>query len=135
MKISSAHIQNYRSIQELDLNFSDRINVFVGANNVGKSNIFSALEWLVGPTYPTANRLDKQDFYLGNEEEPMEVKLSFDDGNDLIFSSTWHDTRGVERHGLHQKYGSGFINDGERERYVSASVGTDRRINLRCSDL
>lgn len=129
MKISSAHIQNYRSIQELDLNFSERINVFVGANNVGKSNIFSALEWLVGPMYPTGNRLDKQDFYLGNEEEPMEVKLSFDDGNDLIFSSTWRDTKGVERHGLHQKNGLGFINDGERERYVSASVGTDRRIN------
>lgn len=129
MKIFSAHIQNYRSIKELDLNFSERINVFVGANNVGKSNIFSALEWLVGPTYPTGNRLDKQDFYLGNEEEPMEVKLSFDDGNDLIFSSKWHDTKGVERHGLHQKCGLGFINDGERERYVSASVGTDRRIN------
>lgn len=129
MKILSAHVQNYRSIQELDLNFSERINVFVGANNVGKSNIFSALEWLVGPTYPTANRLDKQDFYLGNEEEPMEIRLSFDDGNHLAFSSTWYDSRGTERHGLHQGYGSGFINDGVREKYVSASVGTDSRIN------
>lgn len=127
MKILSARIQNYRSIQDLSLDFSGRINVFVGANNVGKSNIFSALEWLVGPTYPTANRLDKQDFYLGNEDAPMEIDLGFDDGNHLTFSSTWY-FNGTPRHGLHQNFGSGFINDGDREKYVSASVGTDRRI-------
>lgn len=128
MKIRSAHIQNYRSIEDLSLTFSERINVFVGANNVGKSNIISALEWLVGPTYPTANRLDRQDFYLGNEEAPMEIDLAFDDGNHLIYSSTWYDNRGTERHGLHQTFGYGFINDGDREKYISASVGTDRRI-------
>lgn len=108
------------------MEFSERINVFVGANNVGKSNIFSALEWLVGPVYPSSNRLDRQDFYLGDEDAGLEIDLGFNDGNHLIFSSTWHDNYGRDKHGLHQT--SGYISDEIRAKYVSASIGTDRRI-------
>ena len=37
MKIDKLTIRNYKSIKDLEL--SPRINVLIGANNVGKSNI------------------------------------------------------------------------------------------------
>ena len=51
MKIDKLTIKNYRSVRDLELSLSPRINVFIGANNVGKSNILSAMEYLLGPSY------------------------------------------------------------------------------------
>lgn len=48
MKIDKLTIKNYRSVRDLELSLSPRINVFIGANNVGKSNILSAMEYLLG---------------------------------------------------------------------------------------
>ena len=110
----------------MELDLSPRINVFIGANNVGKSNILSAMEYLLGPSYPTANRLERWDFYKGDEELPLGIELRFDDGNCLSFDSTWHDYRGNEKHGLN--YNGGYITDETRSSYVSASIGPDRRI-------
>jgi len=43
LKITSVRIQNYRSI--VDEQFTtDRLNLFVGLNDVGKSNILRALD-------------------------------------------------------------------------------------------
>ena len=83
----------------MELDLSPRINVFIGANNVGKSNILSAMEYLLGPSYPTANRLERWDFYKGDEELPLGIELRFDDGNCLSFDSTWHDYRGMKSMG------------------------------------
>ncbi len=126
MKVDRVSIRNYKSIQSLDLDLSPRINVFIGANNVGKSNILSAMEWLMGPTYPTANRLERWDFFNGNEELPLKISLEFDDNNVLSFDSVWHDRYNREKHGLN--YNEGYISDEVRSRYIAASVGADRRI-------
>ena len=126
MKIDKVIIQNYKSIQAIDLNLSPRINVFIGANNVGKSNILSAMEWLMGPVYPTPNRLERWDFYNGNEDLPLRISIKFDDNNDLSFDSVWYDQYCREKHGLN--YNGGYINDETRTRYIAASVGADRRV-------
>lgn len=42
--IKTLHIRNYKSIKELDLYGCERINVFVGDPNTGKSNILEALD-------------------------------------------------------------------------------------------
>ena len=110
----------------MELDLSPRINVFIGANNVGKSNILSAMEYLLGPSYPTANRLERWDFYKGDEELPLGIELRFDDGNCLSFDSTWHDYRGNEKHGLNIT--ADILPTETRSRYVSASIGPDRRI-------
>lgn len=126
MKIDKLTIKNYRSVRDLELSLSPRINVFIGANNVGKSNILSAMEYLLGPSYPTANRLERWDFYKGNEELPLKIGLDFDDGAHLSFDSTWCDIRGREKHGLNLN--GGYVSDEARNRYVSASIGPDRRV-------
>lgn len=126
MKIDKLTIKNYRSVRDLELSLSPRINVFIGANNVGKSNILSAMEYLLGPSYPTANRLERWDFYKGDEELPLKIALDFDDGAYLSFDSTWHDGYGREKHGLN--YNGSYISDEIRSRYISASIGPDRRV-------
>lgn len=41
MKIKKIVIQNYKSIKNIDITLSEKVNVFIGENSVGKSNIFS----------------------------------------------------------------------------------------------
>ena len=47
VKISKLTVNNYRSVKHLELELSPRINVFIGANNVGKSNILASMEFLL----------------------------------------------------------------------------------------
>lgn len=126
MKIDKLTIKNYKSVCNLELDLSPRINIFIGANNVGKSNILSAMEYLLGPSYPTANRLERWDFYKGDEELPLKIALDFDDGARLSFDSTWFNDYGREKHGLNLN--GGYVSDEARNRYVSASIGPDRRV-------
>jgi len=44
MKISRVKIENFRSIESLDLEFTD-FNILVGQNNTGKTNFFEAINW------------------------------------------------------------------------------------------
>ena len=120
MKIEHLDIINYKSIKELHVDLNPRINVFIGANNVGKSNIMAAMEYLLGPTYPVPNRLDKSDFYNGKDDQPLKIAMRFDDRNILSFDSTWVDYRGKERHGLNLN--GSYANGDARDKYVSASI-------------
>ena len=45
MNIESLHVENFKSIRELDVEFSN-LNVFVGPNAAGKSNIFEVFSFL-----------------------------------------------------------------------------------------
>jgi DNA replication and repair protein RecF len=46
MKLLSLHVQNFRNIEKLDLNFKKSINSFVGQNAQGKTNILEAISLL-----------------------------------------------------------------------------------------
>ena len=43
MAISSLHLNNYKSIQEVDISFG-QCNIFIGANGAGKSNLLSVFD-------------------------------------------------------------------------------------------
>ena len=79
MKITRIHIENYKSIRELDIKPNPKLNAFLGENSVGKSNIFKAIYWLLGPIYPTFNATTKQDHYLGDENNKILIQLYFED--------------------------------------------------------
>jgi predicted ATP-dependent endonuclease of OLD family len=51
MKITQVIIKNWRSIKYVDFK-TDAMNIFVGANNAGKTNIMSAINFLLGDRYP-----------------------------------------------------------------------------------
>lgn len=43
MKINSLYLKNYRNIEEIKINFSEGLNIFVGDNGQGKTNILEAI--------------------------------------------------------------------------------------------
>ncbi len=45
MNVESLHVENFKSIREVDVEFSD-LNVFVGRNAAGKSNLFEVFQFL-----------------------------------------------------------------------------------------
>jgi len=59
MYISSLKVSGFKSIGELDLDFQNDINIIIGKNNVGKSNILKALN-----TFFNKSHFDDNDFPL-----------------------------------------------------------------------
>jgi putative ATP-dependent endonuclease of OLD family len=84
MYLSKFHIEGYRSIKELVLNFNKGLNIIIGENNSGKTAIIDAIRLCL--SYGNQFRdvyLDKdRDFYIDAEKEDADAKeIHFD----LIF--------------------------------------------------
>lgn len=126
MKITNVHIENFRSIKNLDFTPSPKLNAFIGCNNVGKSNIFDAINFVLGHYYPTPNSILKEDRYKGEENRNITIKIDFEDGNYLEFSEIWFDSRGNEKSGLNLT--GGYYRSESRDRYCSAYVGIERKV-------
>lgn len=127
MKITRIQIDNYKSIKKIDVCVSPLVNVFIGENSVGKSNIFSAIEWLLGPIYPSFNNFPVEDYFKGDSSLSVRVALSFDDGHTLEMASEWTDYRGNKKSGLNLD--RGYVTDDVRQKYVSASIGAERKLS------
>ena len=127
MKITRIIIQNYKSIKNVDIVLSEGINTFIGENSVGKSNIFSAIEWVLGPIYPSFNSFPQEDYYRGEEDAKVVIEIHFDDGHYLQMSNCWRDYGGRTKSGLNYD-GSGYVSDDLRQKYISAFIGSDRKV-------
>jgi predicted ATPase len=46
MRLHTIRIQNYKSLQDVTLTDLQPVNLFIGANNSGKSNVLKALKWV-----------------------------------------------------------------------------------------
>ena len=128
MKITRIVIHNYKSIKSIDIKLSDQVNVFIGENSVGKSNIFAALEWVLGPVYPSFNNFPKEDYFRGNETAHVAVTLYFDNDHFLQMTNKWYDRYKNEKSGLNID-GAGYVSDDIRQQYISAFIGPDRKIS------
>lgn len=126
MKIERIAIRNFKSIKHIDFNCSPRINAFIGENSVGKSNIFDAINWPLGPTYPSFNSTLPQDHFMGDISNEIKISLSFDDEKYLQLAENWTDLRGYQKSGLNLS--GGYVTDIERQKYCSAYLGVDRSI-------
>jgi putative ATP-dependent endonuclease of OLD family len=85
LKIKYLRIQNYRSIKSLDLAPGD-LTALVGPNNAGKTNILSALNFLLGERFPTSQGLEDKDFYGKERENKLHIKAWFEPGPERIAS-------------------------------------------------
>jgi len=76
MAIRRIHIENFRSIRELDFE-PTVLTALIGKNNVGKSNILSAIELLLGEKWPPY-ALKEEDIYNHDENLTGKIELYFD---------------------------------------------------------
>lgn len=66
MIITKLKINNFKSINDMSLEFVEGKNIIVGQNNSGKSNIISAINLVIGEKYPSKRFDDK--FYYKNSD-------------------------------------------------------------------
>ena len=74
--IRSIVINNYRSIEHLDLPFGP-MNAFAGPNNSVKSNVLRALDTVIGSTWPSRPFAD-WDFFQHDTTRTIEITVLFD---------------------------------------------------------
>lgn len=98
MKIANVIIENFRSIEKADLNFSD-FNILIGQNNTGKTNFFEAIDW----------------FYTGSGISD-DIKFQRDTHREVVVS--------VEFSGA-QHGAENMINEGNRGKIQSVLAGSD----------
>ena len=126
MKITKVIIENYKSIKHLEFEPNLGLNAFIGANSAGKSNIFDAINWLLGPSWPSFNSTKKEDRFLGKDENKIKIKLEFDDENYLELAEEWTDQYGHAKSGLNLN--GNYCTNEKRETYCSAYLGVEREI-------
>lgn len=91
MRICKVAIKNWRSVKDLEFCPQD-ITALIGPNNAGKTNILSALSFLLGERWPSGNSLQDTDFYQKDRSRELCVSAWFEDApegiNRIWFSST-----------------------------------------------
>ena len=75
MLLYKAHIENFRNIDHININFSD-FNVLIGENNIGKTNILTAINKVL-----SKNVYFKEDDFKVLEK-PIIIELSFNNLSD-----------------------------------------------------
>jgi predicted ATPase len=92
VKITSLHIQNFKSLADFRIENPDPFTVFVGANGVGKSNLFEALElryYLLNYSLNSVNLFGRHSELLHFDVDPddIDIILSLEILFDTISSS------------------------------------------------
>jgi predicted ATP-dependent endonuclease of OLD family len=83
MKLTYARIRRYRSIEQVDVPTCGALNVLIGKNNSGKSNVLSAIsiffQCLGRGSAVTLNPPvgDEIDFFERDTRQPIEIELTF----------------------------------------------------------
>ena len=71
MRIQRIHIKNYRSLQDVELEFTD-VTVLLGSNGTGKSSVLTALHWFF-----SGGDLEEDDITAGVDDRAISVEVTF----------------------------------------------------------
>ena len=78
MKLKALKIENFRSIQALEIDLP-QVCAIVGPNNSGKSSILEAIRRVLAPEWgPRAAHFSENDVYLREEELDIAIECSFE---------------------------------------------------------
>jgi len=77
MYIRELKIENFRGIKELYITFNSGLNYLIGANNVGKSSILTALDLLLNPfiRWWREDQITEFDFWNRNYENDIKIEV------------------------------------------------------------
>jgi len=71
--VTEVLIRGFRSLKDVSVKFYPGINVLVGKNNAGKSNIIRALDLVLGEKWPPRYEAGEKDFYRASSNaEPVD---------------------------------------------------------------
>jgi putative ATP-dependent endonuclease of OLD family len=78
MYLSTVEIKNFRSLKELRAEFQPGLNVVVGRNNTGKTNLLNAIRHALGPSASRGDALwlESDDFYKESTNDKTERTIS-----------------------------------------------------------
>ncbi|MEQ9220238.1 MAG: AAA family ATPase [Cyclobacteriaceae bacterium] len=133
MKLSRVHIQNFKSIKDLEFDFPESgLLVLVGENNSGKSNIIRAIDLICGEAWIGKEKLEDHDYYLRDKDNEIEIDLFFDTRHSVHFSPN-NGKWGVTCYrdwGQNNKEDWGFQ---IKEAFPSTYLGADRTLDKHLS--
>lgn len=101
MFISNISIENFRNFKSVSVDFRDGINMLIGQNNAGKSNLLKALAIIFDSSYKKQlstndiyNNLPLEDLKLHSPKVSITVRLSQSEnenlmGDELVTVSNW----------------------------------------------
>lgn len=94
MSLYRIHIENFKSIKRVDLSF-DQLNVFIGENGAGKTNILEAIDYFYSNLTGTNVRQDVFDInnHFSNQ---IKIKLYFDLSQFVKISKSQYDSNAGE---------------------------------------
>ena len=75
MKIKNLKLKNYRNYNNLNINLDDKLNIFIGDNAQGKSNILESI-YVLAVTKSYLSVKDKNLIKDGNDCGLLESKIS-----------------------------------------------------------
>jgi len=81
--LSKVEIKNFRNLKDVTVELTSGLNVLVGRNNAGKTNVFKAIRQAIGPSGARAEGiwLERDDFYrvsaVAEPESTMSITLTF----------------------------------------------------------
>ncbi|MFZ1155356.1 MAG: AAA family ATPase [Solirubrobacteraceae bacterium] len=99
MRLTKLAVTNFRSIEgQIEIAVPSRHIVLVGSNNAGKSNIVTALDWVLGSRTPYNLRATPDDYYMPGKSIVIEATLgdiTADDKRHLMGVATNQKQRGA----------------------------------------
>lgn len=82
--IKELSIQNFKSIEEEKIDFNKGLNILVGPNNAGKTNIIEAIDLLLGDVYLPNFEPTTDHFFDGEEDREIIIEAILEsDDNEL----------------------------------------------------
>ena len=78
MYLSRVEVKNFRSLKNVTMNLEPGLNVIVGRNNTGKTNLFAAIRHAIGPAGARGEALwfSRDDFYRASAKEKSAETVS-----------------------------------------------------------
>jgi putative ATP-dependent endonuclease of OLD family len=130
-------IENFRSIRHLAFN-PKPLCAIVGPNNAGKSNILSAVEFLLGSRYPTELGLNETSYFYRDESQRLRIKAVLESIEESGPEQRWFEYRfdpdeeggdgGYRLWGGSGQASTRFVRREARERFPFVRLTVDRAI-------
>ena len=78
MKLKKIHIKNFKSLKDVEIDDIGDLNIFIGKNNSGKSNIFEAIKIFrsIGKSLDIENLVYDKDYK--DPENIIKIRVTFE---------------------------------------------------------